>query len=414
MSSPRILLYSHDGFGLGHLRRNLNVATRLVATLSDASGLLVAGFPGVPGVDLPDGVDLVKLPSIRKVATEQWRPRTLRIDDARIRELRRSLVSAAFRSFAPDLVLVDYMPAGVWRELVPSLRTLKASGHARIVLGLRDILDDPDVTRAAWARSAHGDILRECYDRILVYGDRDVFDADEAYGLSRFLPGRVEHVGYACTSPTGTEPAAIRARLGADVDDALVVVTAGGGADAFPMMSLVVRALGLLAPDRRMRVVVVAGPLMPLDEFHRIEDAAVGLSVVVRRTMGDLPDVLAAADLVVTMGAYNTLCEAVRLGRRVLSIPRRGPSAEQGLRARLFAERGLVEVAGDDEATADVAARMRGLLDAAPSPRRALDFSGLDRVTERLVAMLEEAHAGPRAPARTSSVGEALRGQHVR
>ena len=51
-----------------------------------------------------------------------------------------------------------------------------------------------------------------------------------------------------------------------------------------------------------------------------------------------------AADLVVTMAGYNSLYQLIRLRKRGLVIPRSGPSAEQQTRARLFAERGLVDV----------------------------------------------------------------------
>lgn len=407
MSTHRVLFYSHDGFGLGHLRRNLNLASRLVRDMPDASALLLAGFPGVPGVELPEGVDLVKLPSVRKVATEQWRPRTLRVDDQRLREMRRALVNAAMRTFAPNLVVVDYMPGGVWGELVPSLETLHASGRARIVLGLRDILDAPEITRAAWARAGHGEILRRLYDRVLVYGQQEVFDADEAYGLSRFLPNRIDHVGYLCAGTSGADPRATRAGLGVAAGERLVVVTAGGGADAFPMMSLALAALKETTSTAPLRIVVIAGPLMRDEDFTALESAAAGTAIRVRRTVADLPDTLAAADLVVTMGAYNTLTEALRLGRRVLAIPRRGPSAEQGMRTRVFAERGLLEVAQDDESPKRVAARISALLDSASTPKAALDFSGLERASELLTSLLNGASARPSRRATTGARSKA-------
>jgi len=50
-----------------------------------------------------------------------------------------------------------------------------------------------------------------------------------------------------------------------------------------------------------------------------------------------------AADCVVSMGGYNTMCEIVCAARPSLIIPRSNPREEQLIRARLFAARGLLE-----------------------------------------------------------------------
>ena len=80
--------------------------------------------------------------------------------------MRRAVLRAVFESFAPNLVLVDYMPAGVWGELRQPLAALPR--ETRVVLGLRDVLDAPGVTRENWREAGHEDALRRYYDRVLV------------------------------------------------------------------------------------------------------------------------------------------------------------------------------------------------------------------------------------------------------
>lgn len=342
--TSRVLLYSHDGFGLGHLRRNLNVAGRLVHEYPGASALVLAGLPGIPGLQLPDGVDLVKLPSIRKVGTEAWQPRSLLVGDDRLQAMRRELIAAAFESLAPDLVLVDYLPAGVWGELVDPLRRLREEHPGtRVVLGLRDVLDAPRTTRRSWETAGHDAALRRLYDQVLVYGDREIFDASEAYGLEEMLPGRVRYTGYLCAEEQPGDVAAEREACGVEEGERLFVITAGGGADAFPMMELTLRAMRLRkASGPRERLVVVTGPLMERADVEKLRDLAQGLPATIQRTADRLTTLIAAADLLITMGAYNTLTDAIRLKRPVLSVPRRGPSAEQDTRAGLFEARKLL------------------------------------------------------------------------
>lgn len=382
-ASRRVLMYSHDGFGLGHLRRNLNIAQRLVERDPDTSVLLVAGLPGIPGLDLPPGVDLVKLPSIRKVGTERWKPRNLRIRTERLLAMRRSLIGDLAGSFEPHLWLVDYVPAGVWGELVPALRDARrAPFPARVVLGLRDVLDAPEVTRSAWEESGAITALRELYDEVLVYGDRAVFDTAAAYGLDRSTP--VRFTGY-LTPPHRPAPAGeVRARHGLAPGDHLVLITAGGGADAHPMMRLALRALDGLEGELPLRTVLVTGPLMRAEQVADLRARAAGRPVTVLRSSGEVLDLMAAADLVLTMSAYNTIAESLSLGAPVIAIPRQGPSAEQGMRARLFEDLGLLDLFPVDGAAADLRRLVRQRL-ARPRLRGLLPaFDGLDHAVDAL------------------------------
>lgn len=396
--APRVLFYSHDGFGLGHLQRNLKIATRLLRDLPGASAVLVAGMPGTPGLDLPPGVDLVKLPSIRKVTTDCWEARQLRIDLARLRQLRAGILEATFASFVPHLVVVDYLPLGVWGELRAPLERLREERpQSAFVLGLRDVLDSPLITRRTWRTDGHDDAVRELYDAIHVYGDPQLYDTGRAYALDELAPGRVAYTGYVCGDPPLGDVASERDRLGLMAGEELVLVTAGGGADAFPMMRLAVRGIRRLTErGRRVRALVVTGPLMVAGEVAELERLAIGCPITVQRWKADLATTMAAAGAIVTMGAYNTLTEATLLGRAVISIPRPGPSAEQTTRARLFAARGLLHDLPQDASPNDVARALAAALSQAPGRRRPPAMDGLENATKRLHGMLSRATATSR------------------
>jgi predicted glycosyltransferase len=87
-------------------------------------------------------------------------------------------------------------------------------------------------------------------------------------------------------------------------------------------------------------LVVVTGPFLPPAERTRLEQLSAGLPVHIVSQVDDSMSYQRAADLVIAMAGYNTTAELLSLGARALLVPRRGPSAEQQMRARRFAERG--------------------------------------------------------------------------
>jgi predicted glycosyltransferase len=196
-AEPRILLYSHDGFGLGHVQRNFNIACALVRAVRGATALLVGGSPHGFDCRLPPGVDWLKLPSVVKQAAGGWAARTLRLGQDGLRRLRAASIAAAVEHYRPRLIVVDHLPVGVWGELLPILeRCRRQPDPPRVVLGLRDVLDRPEVTRRQWLQDGSYRAIETLYDRILVYGDEAIFPTAELYGLSRCVPDRLVYCGY--------------------------------------------------------------------------------------------------------------------------------------------------------------------------------------------------------------------------
>ena len=147
--TTRIVLYSHDALGLGHLRRNLALAHQLAHDLprltgAGVTGLLVAGLAPPADFLLPPGFDWLILPGFTK-SPVGYRPRHLRDTPQSLAALRSALVTTALTDFAPALVIVDRHLYGVRGELCAPLHRLREARPAtRIVLGLREVLDDPE------------------------------------------------------------------------------------------------------------------------------------------------------------------------------------------------------------------------------------------------------------------------------
>ncbi|MEN3329967.1 MAG: hypothetical protein V7638_4774, partial [Acidobacteriota bacterium] len=64
LTNPRILLYSHDTFGLGNIRRTLLLAQEVIEQYPKAAVLLVTGSQMIHSFRIPEGVDYIKLPCL--------------------------------------------------------------------------------------------------------------------------------------------------------------------------------------------------------------------------------------------------------------------------------------------------------------------------------------------------------------
>jgi len=404
-SAPRILMYTQDSFGLGHLRRATNLANELVRRRPDLSVLLVVDSPVAPFFELAPHVDFLKLPTVVKVDAGVFSPGLLHTDYEHVRNLRTHLLREALVHFAPDVMLVDHMPGGANRELLPALEHARRAGLAtRVVLGLRDIIDDPAVTCAVWQREGVYETLRREYHRVLVYGTQDVFATATEYRLDEAMDERVDYCGYVCNMSAVQSPERVRARLRL-ADEPMVVVMGGGGADAARLLDTYLEAVPLVA--RPFASVLVTGPFLPAAQRRALHARARELGVRVRTTVGDALSQIHAADVIVSMAGYNTVSEILRFGKRAIVVPRPGPSAEQGMRARLFAARGLFDVLelGTLEPRALAAALSRTLdPEHVPPPRMVPALDGLERACTALLAELSST-----APARTGTVTPAAR-----
>ena len=341
--SPRLVVYSQDGLGLGHQRRTTLLASEFLAAKAGASVLTISDSPIGQFFPTSMGYDYLKLPSIHKVGPGDWRPLSLSLPFPEVLAVRREIIQSAVLRFAPDVVLIDHMPHGAMGELIPTLEALEGRA-TRIVLGLRDILDEPAVVRRRWRLEGAFDAVERYFHDVLVYGSRDVFDVSAEYGLPEEVSRRLRYCGYVCPSPASPSDAdKLRHRYLRDASAGdLIVAMAGGGADADRLFSTLLSAAPAINAQRPCVVVIVTGPFLPRSEHRKLVRSARGLPVHVIRSVHDSLTYLGAADLVIAMAGYNTTAEILALDKPALLVPRSGPSAEQQMRARLFADRGWV------------------------------------------------------------------------
>ncbi|HEX2303356.1 MAG TPA: glycosyltransferase [Gaiella sp.] len=391
-------MYSHDGLGFGHARRNLAIATALTLAEPEAAVLLATSADEIHTLGIPPRVDVVKLPGLRKVANEKYTGRRLAVGGTGVIAVRNSLLQATVDSFKPAVILADKHPLGARGELLPALNALRSDG-GRAVIGFRDILDDPAHVRTEWTQAEIPRAIEEHYDRVLVYGHPAVLDPVKEYSMPRAVAAKLRFCGYVCTPPPVervTRDAFPFAALTSDPRPS-VLATAGGGEDGFAILETFIAA----AAGAEWRGVVVAGSQSAPAKRQALRDAAAEAGVMYFTFVRGLDDWFDLVDALVCMGGYNTLAEAVSRGTPTVCIPRVEPRTEQLIRAEAFAKRGLLRYIHPDRL--DAAAVRREVDEVLKSSReelaeRARTTLGFDGAQQAAAQLLDVARSGAEAP----------------
>jgi predicted glycosyltransferase len=382
-SAPKILLYSHDTFGLGNIRRTLLISETLQEEYPEAAVLIVTGSPVIHAFRIPDGIDYVKLPCLDRIQADRYRPKFLAEWSAEIANIRRAILAKAVLGFAPDLMIVDKRAAGVDGELVETLRALRRSRRpVKLVLGIRDILDEPAKTRNSLRETRCLEIVQQYYDEVWIYGERSIFDAVREYGFPETVARKTRYCGY-LKRPTQV--------FDRPAGPPHVLVTTGGGGDGSDLIRTYLEGLLTLPRSIALRTTIVFGPEMPTANRVEFRERFGSMTDVVFVDFeADLTRLYAESDLVVSMAGYNTVCELLSFGRRAILVPRAAPVAEQLLRARLFAARGDFDMVEPEELRPQVLIeKVLTAIAGAPKQANTVDLDGLPRIRARLRQLLE-------------------------
>lgn len=330
----RFLFSSHDGFGLGHIRRNVLVAREVLRLDPTAQITLVTGVARRPPWLHAPRFSVVAVPPLLKNAQGGYHSAGLGLHAAVAERAR--IFSRTVADLRPDVVIVDRHPYGTAGELRAGLTDARRHGAA-LVLGLRDVIDEVASVRCELAGRGWEGVER-LFDEILVFGDPLICDHVREYGL----PIRPRYCGWV------VEPAVARARA-----EGLVVISAGGGGDGQKVFRL---GVGALRRRPHLHGVVAAGPYAGSWARQTMDgDPDLAARVQLSRDNGSTVQLFARASAVVQMAGYNSTTEALSAGLRAVLVPRRAPRREQAIRASRLASLGLADIVDETASPEEVA-----------------------------------------------------------
>jgi predicted glycosyltransferase len=195
-------------------------------------------------------------------------------------------------------------------------------------------------------------VIEAYYDAVWIFGDPLVFDAVREYRMPESVAKKTYYTGYLIKPQIESNRLQIRTALGLN-GGLFSVVMAGGGGDGFPIMKTYVETAQQNGHrSHHIDSLLLTGPEMSAAEREQVAAwCSNGLPVRHQEFTDEIESLLIAADVVVSMGGYNSTCEILAYRKKAVIIPRVHPVKEQYLRAKRLAELGLVSMIHPEELT---------------------------------------------------------------
>ncbi|MEH6578361.1 MAG: glycosyltransferase [Amphritea sp.] len=347
--------------------------------------LILTGSPIIGRFDFKARVDFVRIPGVIKLHNGDYTSLGLHIDLADTLELRESIIHHTARVFRPDVFLVDKEPGGLQGEVTSTLQYFKGT-KTQCVLGLRDVMDAPELLEKEWQKKQVLPILESLYDELWVYGPQAMGDPLDGLAIKQQVKDKTRYTGYLRRQlPESTENIHLPQKP-------YILVTPGGGGDGVEMIDWVMRAYE--HSPQPMSALFVLGPFMASAERNQFLERAEALEQVEVITFSQhLEHLMVNAYAVVAMGGYNTFCEILSFDRPTLVLPRSKPRQEQIIRARKAAELGLLSMLDleSQRSTESMVEALEKLVTQEKPSSQALQklLGGLDFVTDRFGELID-------------------------
>ena len=193
-----ILIYAHDGRGLGHVSRSIGIGMALRRLYPELKILFISGSSFTSELLGHAPLDWLKLPAYKTEVVDgisKGVSGDSLFSDKELGELRSLDFFHVVTCYQPRLVLVDHTPQGKHGELLQALEG--SPEDCQWVLGVRGIVGEVKQAKAHVTRK----IFQKHYSDLLWYGDSAVLGSDHSwtlqkqYGLVPFECGYVSRLG---------------------------------------------------------------------------------------------------------------------------------------------------------------------------------------------------------------------------
>ncbi|MEM1172581.1 MAG: glycosyltransferase [Cyanobacteria bacterium P01_H01_bin.35] len=396
----KIMVYSHDTYGLGNLRRILAICQILLDEIPELSILLVSSSPFVHCLRIPQRLDYIKLPCIGRNELGEISVKFLGTEIEQTLKLRSELIKITTIIFQPDIILVDKKPYGLEGELKDTLENIQnLNVLPKLVLLLRDILDTPKRTIREWENNQYYQGIERFYDRVLVVGTPDIFDMTKKYNFPASISKKVKFCGYLNCKKVNKNSQELRQELNISSDEKFILVTVGGGADGYDLINTSIPALANISVTQKVKSLIVSGPEMSVENQQALSDSIREFdNMKILEFTDDLISYINAADLIISMAGYNTICEIISLKKPAVIVPRVRPTKEQLIRAKCMNKLGFFTAIHPDLLNSDnlqkaILEKLNINQDISPL---ALDinFYGLTQITNLMYNLLSDKSIG--------------------
>lgn len=395
VESLRLLILCHDNNGISKTMRAMKIATHLARSLADCSILVLTDLSIIGKFRFPENVDFVHLPGLIYQTNNDIRARNLNIASASALKLRRKIVQSTAKTFKPHLILVesDLNKVSV-SEIYRTLRFLRDNlEQTKIVWGLPDTVGLAHEVERIWSRYKIAVAFEKVVDEIWVYGCRNLFDFAMGYKMPPAMAQKLKYLGY-LRSPLITAHKVKKEVQRKDIRQPLVLVSAGSGQDGYQIIKTYFEFLEEEGESLPFQSLILTGPMMSTAHKRRFVIQATRFpGVIVKRFCKQVLEYMQYADLVLSTGGYNSICDILSYRKKAIIIPVGGSFDEHKARAELLASNGFMRVLPPEELTSLRLREMVRTMFASPpkvllrKKRSEFPLDGLEAITDRLKAL---------------------------
>jgi predicted glycosyltransferase len=391
----RVLIYSQCQLEPIDLRCMTAIANRLLRSCGSLELHVISGSGARGGGRAWQGVAQTVLPDLRAAGRAgHAAPKAAEPIGVTLGR-RRALIQGTIAAFAPDLILVDKLPFGLYDELQQVFAALKeAACTTKCVLLLRDLIGNPQRTSQQWRERGYFDTIADHYEKVLVLGEQEVFDLQTEYEMPERAAAKLEYCGYVEAAPGRSQRDRVRRALNIQENEPLVLIDAGAGSDGETLIRTYIAGVHAMPAAHRPRSHIVCGDGMRESERLWLACNAHALpQVSFQHVSRDIMSLMSAADVVVATGSYQKTCELLTLQRRAVVVPSAAEASEQTLRAERLAALGLLRLLRPSELAPQtlLTAVLGELLTLSTEARvRSLRTNGgIDFVTSSLLGLMD-------------------------
>ncbi|MBW2513970.1 MAG: hypothetical protein JRE21_05310, partial [Deltaproteobacteria bacterium] len=191
-----LLIYAHDGRGLGHSSRSIAIGMAVRRLYPELKVLFITGSRMVSQLIDKVPLDWMKLPAYQTKVVDGvsiGRSSFINLTDTELGECRRSIMDHLMGVLRPRCILADHTPQGKHKELLPSLEATRDSDTVW-VLGVRGWVGSVPQVWSDMAKKS----FAEHYRHLLWYGDSRLLGDSQPGTLKRHFAIQPLETGYVC------------------------------------------------------------------------------------------------------------------------------------------------------------------------------------------------------------------------
>jgi predicted glycosyltransferase len=325
-------------YGIGHFVRTIELAKGLCNYFSVS---ILNGGESVPNFDIPSEINLIPLPAIYKQENVSYLSpvdSTYSIEECF--KKRRDIIENSLTNLKPEIIITEHFPFGLLFEdevvqLISSAKSLNS--NVKVVCSVRDIIE-----------SASGNIkdnitvklLNKWYDLLLIHGDEKYFHLKNTFSRYNEISIPNYHTGYIVKR--------IEQKVKTDNLKPIILASIAGGRLGKELLNVLIKNHSAVNKKTTHKLILFTGAFASsfeelTDEIKKLSYNDIELFAFDRESYLGY---FSQADLVISLGGYNSIIESISNQKRLLVYQREFTQGneEQDLRINLFKEMGVLNV----------------------------------------------------------------------